>query len=398
MESKSYTSELLIKVERYVRTFFKDNKNKKIVFHNLKQTLQRVQICKKIIKEEQVATQDGFFLICAAWFCTTGYLLAPNNPIPESVSIANGFLSKAGCKADDIQKILELINATNPTHLPLGKLEEVIADAIHDDDGSATYFSKQKLLRKQIELISGVKISRREWWEQKLSELSTYQYKTELCKVRRDTQKFINIDRLRERVLDLNISQPADEPFNKGKWHLPERGVETMFKISSNTNQRLSNMADNKAHLMITVNSIILSFIISLVLRRIDSNRFLLLPSLILLCVCLVTMILSILVTRPYVPKGTFSAQELEEKNVNLLYFGNFYNMDAAEYSRGMFRVMGDPIFLYNMLIKDVFYQGVILGRKYKLMRYAYNIFMYGLIVSVVAFIITSILNHYKAF
>ena len=39
----------------------------------------------------------------------------------------------------------------------------------------------------------------------------------------------------------------------------PIRGVETMFRVSSSNHQRLSVMADNKAHIMISVNSIIVS-------------------------------------------------------------------------------------------------------------------------------------------
>jgi hypothetical protein len=37
-----------------------------------------------------------------------------------------------------------------------------------------------------------------------------------------------------------------------------------------------------------------------------------------------------------------------------------------------------------------VYAQGVVLGKKYRLLRIAYNIFMFGLIVSVLAFIIAS--------
>ena len=48
---------------------------------------------------------------------------------------------------------------------------------------------------------------------------------------------------------------------------------------------------------------------------------------------------------------------------------------------------MGDSDFLYGTLIKDVYSQGVVLGRKYRLLRVAYNVFMFGLIISVLGFI-----------
>jgi hypothetical protein len=173
----------------------------------------------------------------------------------------------------------------------------------------------------------------------------------------------------------------------------PEKGIETMFRITSSNNQRLSDMADKKAHILITVNSIILSAIISLVLRKLDENTYMMIPTIILLSVCLGSMVVSILATRPAVPHGTFNKAEMERKEVNLLFFGNFYRMELEEYARGMFEVMGDTEFLYNTLIRDVYGQGAVLGKKYGLLRFAYNIFMYGLIVAVISFIVAALLH-----
>ena len=147
-------------------------------------------------------------------------------------------------------------------------------------------------------------------------------------------------------------------------------------------------MADNKAHILITVNSIILSAIISLVLRRLEENGFLAIPSFILLAISVASMTFSILATRPNIPAGTFTQQDIDDKKVNLLFFGNFYKMDLQQYTAGMLKVMDDSNFLYGTLIKDVYSQGVVLGKKYRLLHIAYNIFMFGLIIAVIAFCI----------
>jgi hypothetical protein len=65
--------------------------------------------------------------------------------------------------------------------------------------------------------------------------------------------------------------------------------------------------------------------------------------------------------------------------------------MKLEDYAAGMREVMEDRDFLYGTLIRDVYSQGVVLGRKYKLLRISYNIFMYGLIISVLAFVAASI-------
>ena len=173
----------------------------------------------------------------------------------------------------------------------------------------------------------------------------------------------------------------------------PERGIETMFRVASGNQQRLSDMADNKSHILITVNSIIISVVVSLLLRKLDANNFLIIPAIILLLVSLVTIVLSILATRPNIPGGTFTQEQLDNKKTNLLFFGNFYKMSFESYDDGMQKLMSDSEFLYGSLIRDIYNQGVVLGKKYKLLRSAYNIFMFGLIISVVAFIVASILT-----
>jgi len=48
--------------------------------------------------------------------------------------------------------------------------------------------------------------------------------------------------------------------------------------------------------------------------------------------------------------------------------------------------MLNDKEYLYSSLVKDIYYLGVVLGRKYRFLRISYTIFMYGLIISVVAF------------
>jgi len=166
--------------------------------------------------------------------------------------------------------------------------------------------------------------------------------------------------------------------------------IETLLRVTANNDHQLSDMADNKAQILITVNSIIISAIISLLLRNLKDNPFLVLPSYVLLSVSLFTMILAILATRPSIPMGKFTAKDVANKKVNLLFFGNFYKMKLDDYAKGMKSILNDQEYLYNSLIKDVYSQGVVLGRKYRLLRAAYNVFMFGLIVAIMMYIVSS--------
>jgi hypothetical protein len=49
--------------------------------------------------------------------------------------------------------------------------------------------------------------------------------------------------------------------------------------------------------------------------------------------------------------------------------------------------MMKDKDYLYGSLIKDSYFLGKVIGKKYNYLRWSYNIFMYGLIVSIFLFL-----------
>lgn len=171
----------------------------------------------------------------------------------------------------------------------------------------------------------------------------------------------------------------------KTKHHL--RGVQTMFKNSSSNHQRLSAMADNKAFIMITVNSIIISVAIGLFISNFGKTFRLVYPTILLLGVNILAIIYSVLATRPNIPNGTFTREQVDNRTVNLLFFGSYYKMELKDFEYGIRQMMDDSEFLYASLIKDIYWQGKILGRKFRLLHMSYNVFMYGIALSVVAYL-----------
>lgn len=152
-------------------------------------------------------------------------------------------------------------------------------------------------------------------------------------------------------------------------------------------------MSDNKAHIMISVNSIIISIVISVLFGKFSvssASREFIVPACILLIVCLGSMTFSILATRPSVSGGRFTEEDIRNKKTNLLFFGNFYRMELEDYQRAMNQMMNDGEYLYDTMIKDVYFLGIVLAKKYKYLRVSYTIFMWGLIIAVIAFAITA--------
>jgi hypothetical protein len=151
-------------------------------------------------------------------------------------------------------------------------------------------------------------------------------------------------------------------------------------------------MADHKANILISVNAIIISVILGVLMRRLQDDAYLTIPTVIFLLVAVITIVIAILATRPKINSGTFSSQDVLDKKTNLLFFGNFHKATYEEYDTAMRKMMKDADYVYSSIIKDIYYLGVVLGRKYRLVRLAYNIFMVGIIISVIAFAIAAIL------
>jgi predicted metal-dependent HD superfamily phosphohydrolase len=395
-------------VKQYVLSYFELHRDLELTYHDVDHTREVVIQATRLANHYQLNDEDFFIVIAAGWFHDTGYFTDKANHEVKSVELADSFLKDLKISDNIIEKIRGCILATKMPQKPNGLLEEILCDADLFHLGTDKFEGNNKQLRKEIETVKHIEIDKQQWRQKNIELLESHHYFTDYAKLLLTDQQEKNLLKLKNKqeavLADELTEKPLEErpkpdptlvekPAKKSKGDKPEKGIETMFRITSGNNQRLSDMADKKAHILITVNSIILSAIISLVLKKLDENGFLAIPSFMLLSVSLLSMIFSILATRPSIPKGVFTQADIDNKTVNLLFFGNFYKMGLEEYTNGMIKVMNDTDFLYGTLIKDVYSQGVVLGRKYRLLRIAYNVFMYGLIIAVLAFIISSVIH-----
>lgn len=187
-----------------------------------------------------------------------------------------------------------------------------------------------------------------------------------------------------------NISPVPKLKIKKQKESKPEKGIDTMFRTTLNNHNNLSGLVDNKANILLSVNAIIISVSLTTIIPKLDnpSNAHLIIPTLILVISSVIAITFAILATRPSVTKGSFTRNEVNDKKVNLLFFGNFYKMSYDDYNWAMNELMKDKEYLYNSMIKDLYHLGIVLEKKYSLLRIAYTVFMFGIILSVIAFLI----------
>jgi predicted metal-dependent HD superfamily phosphohydrolase len=410
-------------VKQEVARFFKSKQDPNLTYHNLAHTESVVARATELAQHYQLGERDLFIVMTAAWFHDSGYFNggATDHEL-RGADMAEFFLKEKQVDEETILAVRNCIMATRIPQNPHSLLEQIVCDADLFHFGTDMFAGQSKMMRKEVEWRLGKKIDKAHWRQNTIALLEAHHYQTGYARKQLDEGKAKNLKRLKEKetektinphengkpVINKNITRaephsppaighspnpaPAADPNKKQKKpDRPERGIDTMFRISSGNNQRLSDMADNKAHIMITTTSIIISVLLSVLLRKLEDNPHLVVPTLLLLFICVTTMVFSILATRPTLPKGSFTQEDLNAKKVNLLFFGNYYRMNYEEYESGIQKIMSERELLYGSLTRDVYSQGVVLGRKYRLLRIGYNVFMYGVVASVIAFVIASV-------
>ncbi len=396
------------KAESFVKDLFEQYATKSLLFHNLEHTQTVVDRSKEISTTFELSEADQFIVYMAAWFHDTGHLLVePSKHEIKSVELMKTFMIKYNVDEETIRQISDCILATRMPRNPQNLLQKILCDADTYHLGTKDFKATNKQLRKEYEM-RNIPEPAGGWRKGSLDFMLSHEYYTDYCRNLLNAGKMENIERLRKKLdmaevnlqTPVNISTPlfgddsvTDKRDGKQKGGLMTRGIQTMLRLTSDNHLELSGMADGKANILISVNAIIISVILTVLLRRLEIDTHLTIPTIIFLAFSLITIVIAILATRPQITQGVFSREDILNKKTNLLFFGNFHKASLEEYEWGMSQMMKDQDYLYGSLIKDIHHLGVVLGRKYKLIRIAYSVFMIGIIISVIAFTLAVLLN-----
>ncbi|WP_338874548.1 Pycsar system effector family protein [Spirosoma sp. SC4-14] len=380
-------------------------------YHNLSHTQAVVNFANEIADHERLSDTDRETVLIAAWLHDIGYIEGCTEHEHSGIDHARPFLNEHGMSAKRIDEVVACIEATKMPQSPNGNhLAEILCDSDLGHLATSDFVDRSEELRQELKR-TGNKISKKKWRKKTAGFLESHHYFTEYGQTILAPRKAANLDILRRQIEEDGedeedakphkqekpkpekqakhldpVSQVFDMPTANPKPRKPERGVETMFRLTSQNHFQLSSMADTKANIMISINTIVISLVVSILIRKLEEWPLLTVPTVIFTITSVVATVLAVLATRPNVTSGLFSREDIENKSANLLFFGNFYRMELSDYEWGMRRMMDDADFLYSSMIRDIYFLGKVLGRKYKLLRWSYSVFMFGLIVSVIAF------------
>ena len=400
-------------VEDYVVGLFTSMHEDKLIFHNLEHTKTVVDRAKEISTYYKISERDSFIVNVSAWFHDTGHLFTdPKKHEAMSVEIMKRYMT-AEIKLNDTEAIDEAekcIMATKFPRNPTDLLSQIICDADTFHFGTKEFKKTNNHVYQELELREGP-LDKDQYIKSTIDLLKDHQFYTSYCKELLTEQKEENMKKLKKKLAkDKEEKQEEVKPAekekiqaveeklsnvskNKEEFTLASKGIQTMLRLASSNHLKLSEMADQKARILIMVNSIIISVTLGTLVRKLSEEPFLTIPAILFLAVAVSCVVISILATRPTITGGKFTQQDIDDKTVNLMFFGNFYRSSFEEYKAAMNTLMLDTDYLYDSLIKDIYYLGVVLGKKYKLIRLAYNVFMFGIVITVVAFVTAFIMH-----
>ncbi len=410
---------LLLDVESYAVNFITRNISKDYAFHDLQHTISVVEAAHKIGKSMDLNEASLEILQIAAWFHDMGYDQGREGHEERGCEYVANFLRPFNYPADKLEKIQNCIRATHLNHPAKTELEKIICDADLSHLGRRNYWDRCDLIRQEIATTRDTVMTDEEWVSFELGFMQAHSFNTPIAQELYGNRKIKHIQKLERRQKkykelsnpDTSTSLPIRNKKGKKKKkpsfsdlastnasadiNLKQinlgRGVETMYRTTYRTHINLSSIADNKANIMLSINAIIVSITLSTLVPKFDSIPNLVIPTVVLLMVCLVAIIFATLSTRPKITEGRFTRKNIEERNANLLFFGNFYNMSLDDYNWGMLEMIKDEDFLYSSMTRDLYYLGIVLAKKYRYLSYCYAVFMYGLIIAVITFAIVFI-------
>lgn len=356
-------------------------------YHDLAHTQTVVSELQDLAAKEGVDENTIRCLTVAAWFHDLGYLQKVQGHETLSAEIADDFLSDLKTTNEERKLVQRLILGTEMNSQPTDKLEMLMRDADLAHLGLDIAEDRSELLRQEKEMLWERPIKKIDWAKMNIDFFESHGYFTEAAKEKYGPVKEAYLKSLKARVERKNKKKSKKKKSKKANSR--GRGVETMFRVTLKNHTALSQIADNKANIMLSINAIIISVVLSSLLPKLDNNAYLLWPSVLLLAVCIIAVIFATISTIPKVTRNGASSEMVKKRQTNLLFFGNFQGLDLDVYIAGMKDMMDDDDYLYETLMKDLYYLGKVLNKKYHYLRLCYTVFVVGIVLSVFAYLLS---------
>ncbi len=397
MSSESVFAE----AKEHVFNLFKKQSNARLVYHNFERTDQFVQTIETIATEIKANEQTKEIARLAGLFCFSGYLTNYAKAIETSVHEAEQFLLARNYSRAKTEKIKDLIRLPTTNKTPVTPEQELFNDAYNAMFYGETFARQAPLKQLEEELMMQKKVSKEQWTSVQLQNLLNTKFYTSYGKKKYEpilaqniyaTKK--QIDKYQKRGMVTFEEPKAPSIFEELEEEIPNRAIQTYFRTNYRNHINLSAIADNKANIMISVNAILLSVLISLLTYKnmTETNPMVLMAVIIFFITGLTSLIYAVLSARPKVTTINKNITDIHEIKKNLVFFGNYVHLEVEEYEQAIDAMFRDSELIYGNMTRDIYYLGKVLDKKYRYLTNSYNIFMVGFVATAITFIIAILL------
>ncbi len=391
----STDNEILNLAKEQVLSLYNRHADTRLLYHNYQQSVELVKNIDTIASSESCSNEDVEIASLAAWFLNIGYLFNYAKADAQSMERAREFLQTRNYPPHKIEKCLDCIRIASSRTVPISEASKLLIDAVNIEGFTFEFFQKSPLLKAEWELVKNSQMNASEWSQYQLQRLLNTRFYTSFGKEKYEPAVAQNILIQKGRVEKnkknepFNIEGEALRTFQNIEKKMPGSAIQTFFRTNYRNHINLSAIADNKANIMISVNAILISVVISILSYRNipETNPMVLLPVVIFLVTGLTSLIFAVLSIRPKITSQHDENSSVEEVKKNIVFFGNYVNLDLDKYEEALDAVLRNGELLYGNMARDLYFLGKVLEQKYNYLTMSYNIFMIGFVATVVTFL-----------
>ncbi len=335
-----------------------------------------------------------------------------SNISTEATATAKVFFAEYPIEEKLLQPIAQTLGEVGTFEMD-HEMTKVLSDALFMDILAKKGTKNMRKLYDQM-LLSDVNLSKKKWYDLAIGMVQGFQFQLPYCqeeiqpnldallvdleKNKKKLEKTADLALKKELAITDNELKVLKKNLKNSKGR-DDRGIQTVFRTTSKNHYTMSEMVDRKASIMITVNSIILSLVIGGLIGEVNSHghfHFTMknAPIILLTLTSALSILFAVLSIRPTVTHGEFTEEEVRNKQGNLLFYGNFHNMQMRDYEWAFLQMMNDQDYLYSSLVKDIYYMGQQLKVKYKHIRISLTTFMVGMTLAVFVLLVSSAFAH----
>ncbi len=378
--------------QRFALAWFIRHGDSRLLFHNYQRSAELVTLVERLAVAEQLTDAHQRAVVVAAWLVFTGYAI----DYPEGINASEQALEALEKEASmRLPLVHQCLRQQRYPEINAPAAVRVFADALQALYCANGEFKTRSAWRlAEYELMTNASVPPHVWRQQLWQELMEVRWYTASGHQLFADEVAHRIQVLKSRIARDKYEPPvqahADQLFQGIERNVPNSAVQTYLRSAYRTQINLSAIADNKAHIMISVNAILISIIISVLSYRniTETNPMVLMPAVIFLVTGLVSLTFAILSARPKVTRLAEKSVSPDELKRHLIFFGNFASLEECEFERMMDSVLRHGELLYGNMVRDLYHLGRVLDQKYRYLSISYNVFMVGFILTVLTFLI----------